>query len=247
MAHKEFKQIVNGADNAILFIHGIAGTPDHFAPFLSFVPEHISVWNLLLEGHGGSVKDFSSASMAKWEQQVKQAVKELSNGHSRIYIVAHSMGTLFSIEQALRTPKIKGLFLLSVPLSLSLKPRLIRNCVNVYFDRISPDDHWTLAAKRCYGIGKSINPLHYIGWAPRYWELFQKIWQIRRILSYLTTKTYCYQSEKDEMVSLRSIDLLTRNPHICVKKLENSGHFYYPDVILSFLSEEFKRFINSSI
>ena len=34
-------------------------------------------------------------------------------------------------------------------------------------------------------------------------------------------------SSKDEMVSRRSVEYLEDNPYISVKKLENSGHYYY--------------------
>lgn len=62
---------------AILFIHGILGTTSHFEPFLSLVPPNWSICNLSLKGHGGSVKDFSQASMTEWKQQVKNVIEEL--------------------------------------------------------------------------------------------------------------------------------------------------------------------------
>ena len=57
--HKEYKRIVNGADSAVLFIHGILGTPNHFKEFIPLVPKEYSVHNLLLDGHGKGVKEFS--------------------------------------------------------------------------------------------------------------------------------------------------------------------------------------------
>ena len=67
---------------AILFVHGILGTPRHFAPFLPYVPASWSVCNLLLEGHGGSVRDFSHAAMAQWKQQVHAALDALLTEHA---------------------------------------------------------------------------------------------------------------------------------------------------------------------
>ena len=89
---------------AILFVHGILGTPRHFAPFLPYVPASWSVCNLLLEGHGGSVRDFSHAAMAQWKQQVHAALDALLAEHDRVLITAHSMGTLFAIQEALQRP-----------------------------------------------------------------------------------------------------------------------------------------------
>ena len=70
MEHKEYKRIYPKANVAIMFVHGIVGTPKHFAEFVARVPDGISVYNLLLHGHGGSVRDFSHTSMQKWEKQV---------------------------------------------------------------------------------------------------------------------------------------------------------------------------------
>ena len=72
---------------AILFIHGILGTTSHFEPFLSLIPPNWSICNLSLKGHGGSVKDFSQASMTEWKQQVKNALEELSETNNKIIIV----------------------------------------------------------------------------------------------------------------------------------------------------------------
>ena len=56
MPHQPCTRLLSGGETAVLFVHGILGTPDHFSPFLSLVPPEYSVINLLLEGHGGSVR-----------------------------------------------------------------------------------------------------------------------------------------------------------------------------------------------
>ena len=78
MEHKEYVKINDESNTVVLFIHGIVGTPNHFNEFVPLVPESISVYNLLLDGHGKGVKDFSKASMKKWESQVATVVEELS-------------------------------------------------------------------------------------------------------------------------------------------------------------------------
>ena len=37
---------------------------------LSLVPDNISVYNVLLDGHGKGVKEFSKTSMKKWKKQI---------------------------------------------------------------------------------------------------------------------------------------------------------------------------------
>ena len=243
MEHKEYIRISDDSDTVILFIHGIVGTPNHFNEFISLVPDSISVYNLLLDGHGKGVKDFAKTSMIKWETQVASVVEKLSSTHEKIYIVAHSLGTLLAIEQAIRNEKVRKLFLLAVPLQLSLKPRMTINSLKVYFDKIRPDDYVALMAQKCYGIGKDKNPFHYLGWIPRFMELFSKIRQTRKTVCLLRTPCTAYQSKDDEMVSNKSIKYLKTNPHICVKELKNSGHYYYSKEDFEMLITEFSEML----
>ena len=243
MEHKEYKRIHPDATAAVLFVHGIVGTPNHFAEFVSRVPEGMSVHNLLLDGHGGSVQDFSHTSMQKWEKQVRDAVNELSATHSKIYIVAHSMGALFAIDRAIENEAVKGLFLLAVPLKIAPKPRMVSNLCKVYFDKIRPDDEVAQAAKRCYGIAQDKNPFHYFGWLPRYLELFAKARKTRKRIQELQTPCRAYQSARDELVSGASAKWLLRNENLSVVLLQNSGHYYYTPADFSFLKSEFDSFI----
>lgn len=243
MAHREYKRIVPGADTAVLFVHGIVGTPNHFARFLPLVPDGYSVHNLLLLGHGKGVKDFSRASMKAWEVQVAQAVRELAATHGRILLVAHSMGTLFALEQAVREPKIKGLFLLAVPLRLRLRDKLAENCAKVFFDRIRAEDVTAQAARDCYGIERDQNLLHYLGWIPRYLELFRKICQTRALLPRVDTPGVVFQSAGDEMVSVRSAGELKICPNLAVHIMPRSGHYYYADADREGLLTAFREFV----
>ena len=239
MNHKEYIRICDDATTAILFIHGIVGTPNHFDEFVSLVPNSISVYNLLLDGHGKGVKDFSKTSMKKWEAQVSCVVDELSLTHKEIYIVAHSLGTLLAIEQAIRKQNVSRLFLLAIPLRLSLKPKMVRNSLKVYFNRIRSDDYEALAAKKCYGIENDKNPFHYVGWIPRFLELFAKIRQTRQVVNLLNTTCFVYQSGKDEMVSRHSKKYLENKPNVLVNELKESGHYFYGKEDFDFLITEF--------
>ncbi len=243
MAHEAYRRILPGADTAVLFIHGIAGSPDHFKPFLPLVPDDFSVVNLLLEGHGGTPRDFSRASMRKWETQVRGTVEELAQSHSRILVAAHSMGTLLALENARNEPKLEKMFFLAVPLGLHLRPGMVKNIWKVWRDRIGPEDAAARAAKACCSVEHTKTPLPYVGWLPRFWELLCKMRQTRRLLPRVTVPCRVFQSAKDEMVSLRAAALLRENPVFSVKMLEQSGHYYYPPEDLSLLRREFSEFI----
>ena len=104
MIRETEKRLLPGAACAVLFVHGILGSPAQFAPFLPLVPQDWSFCNLLLQGHGGGARDFSAASMAVWREQTRQAFAELRAQHETVVIAAHSMGTLFAVQEAVRSP-----------------------------------------------------------------------------------------------------------------------------------------------
>ena len=62
MDHAEYLRLFPDADVAVLFVHGILGSPRHFDLFLPVIPPKWSVQCLLLDGHGKGVKDFSKSS-----------------------------------------------------------------------------------------------------------------------------------------------------------------------------------------
>lgn len=241
MRHREYKRIVEGADVAVLFIHGIVGTPDHFAAFVPLVPENVSVYNMLLDGHGKGTRDFAKTSMKKWESQVENAVSQLLEAHSEVYIVAHSMGTLFAIEEAVKNKNVTKLFLLNSPVKIFWRLKMGEYILKVYFNRISPDDDIAEAALNCYGIEVDRNVFHYIGYIPRYLELFGKVAKTRRLLPELETPCTAYQAERDEVVARSSASYIEKNSSMTVKRLKESGHYYYPPKETEFLKEEFSK------
>jgi len=243
MKHKEYRRIVPDSETAVLFIHGIAGTPNHFEKFIPLVPENYSVYNLLLDGHGGKTEDFSHTSMKKWEKQTENAVKELLETHKKVYIAAHSMGTLFAIEQAVKNSRVEKLFLLAVPIKLFVKPKAIISAIKIYLGKVPADDVKTIAMKNCCGVGLCKNPLKYLGWIPRFLELFGKISGTRKILSDLKTDCRIYQSEHDELVSVKSVDYLRSKTGAFVSVLKKSGHYYYEKGDFDYLLVEFEKFI----
>ena len=246
MMHSEYLRISPNADTAFLFIHGILGTPNHFAPLLPLLQESISIYNLLLDGHGKDARDFARSSMKKWEVQVNNAINFLSANHKKIFVVAHSMGTLLAIEEAINSDRISELFLIAVPIKVFLKPKMFITSIKLYRGKIAPDDKTVRAAQYACGTKLTRNPLCYLTWIPRYLELFSKIRRIRKILPRLNTPCTAFQSRHDEMVSSRSISILQRYSGMRVHILPESGHYYYAPNDLAFLMQEFSKFADKN-
>ena len=231
MKHKESVRIVPGADTAVLFIHGICGSPNHFRQLLPLeqaVPENWSVYNLVLDGHCARVEDFSHSSMKKWKAQVQRVFDELCHSHKRIILVGHSMGTLLSIHLALQHPeKVARLFLLAVPVKVFVQPRAVGYLLRIAFDHVDEENPVQVAMRDACGIKQTKNILKYLPWAMRMVELLCLCGQTGKILESLQVPCMAFQSEQDEMVSRRSSGILRRSGRVEVISLRNSSHFYY--------------------
>ncbi len=247
--HKEYKRINPESDTAILFIHGILGTPNHFKDFIPLVPEEYSIHNLLLDGHGKGVKEFSHTSMNSWKNQVETAANDLLKNHKQIIIVAHSMGTLFALQQAYKKPeKIKYMFLLATPLKLGIKFKMFSNSMKLYFNKIKSDDTEGLAYKAACGINQDKKFWLYLGWVPRFIELFKEIKFTRTLLKDISVPCFVFQSKNDEMVSRKSINFMKANPSIKLDVLKKSSHHYYfesdYDILLKKFNDIFTKPLN---
>lgn len=213
---------------AVLMIHGIAGTPAHFRDLIPAIPEHISVYSILLNGHGKQVKDFSATSMKKWKAQISAKLEELLAKYDKVILVGHSMGTLFSIQAAIDFPeRIPFLFLLAVPVRPWVRFSTILTCLRVVGGKLREDDTAAWAMKNAASIQLNNRIWEYIGWAPRMVELLVECERIRKRLPELSVPCYTFQSRVDELVSFRSCKDLENNPCVVNTVLLDSGHFAY--------------------
>lgn len=215
-----------GPHGAILFVHGILGAPDFFSFLIPDIPRDWALFTITLDGHCATPRDFGAASMKRWKAQVSEAASDLKSRFVRLVIVAHSMGTLFAIEQGV-CGNADALFLLNPPLALRPSKRLFLTPIKVYTGRIRPDDVWTNAAVEAYSISDDANPLHYLCWPKRYLELFNEIRKTRPLVCRLTIPVTAIYSVLDEMVSPRSAKLFESLSSATLLLLEESGHYYY--------------------
>ncbi len=246
--HKEFTRINDKSEYAVLFVHGIVGTPRHFKDFIPMVPKDWSVYNILLDGHGGRVEAFSRSSMKKWKAQVNNKLSELSRNHNRIIVVAHSMGSLIAMQAFEEfSDRIEAMFFLQSPIKLVVKPRLIGILFRVLYDNIKPGDVVARAASDAYSIERDKCLWKYFGWIPRFMELFREIPRTRRVIGGIGVPVYVFQSAKDEMVSVTGIKYFQANPDFHVEMLENSTHFYYAEKDYEIMLRKFRELIGISL
>ena len=242
MDHGAYIRDIPGSSVAVLMIHGIAGTPAHFRDLIPALPENWTVHNILLDGHGKSVRDFSLSSMEKWRSQAFRELEQLLETHEKVILVAHSMGTLFAIQAAVAHPdRIPFLLLLNVP----TRPRVRLSSVPVYLRvnrgnlRLDDIPAWDLYNSTSIYLEKQI--WKYLSWTPRGAELLLEIRKTRQLLPQLQVPAQAFHSQKDELVSNRSKKDLMGHPYIQLHSLSQSGHFRYTpedtETILSTLKE----------
>lgn len=224
MPHTSYIYEPKSARQAVLMIHGICGTPRHFDFLLGAFDQSWAVYNILLDGHGGSVQDFSRTSMKKWQSQTCAMLDMLSGKYDRILVVGHSMGTLLLMEAIPHYPKVCGCVLLNAPLYPRVHPKQLPRMLRLTSGKSRLDDPEEALFYRASSITMSKNLFLYLGWIPRYWELLQLCKACRQHF-HLGVPSLVYMGDKDELVSSRSEKFFRSDPHIHLRVLENTGHF----------------------
>ncbi len=245
MKHEEKKKICNNASLAVLFIHGIVGSPNHFNKFIEAIPDDVSFHAILLSGHGGSVNDFGKAKMEIWRKQADEATKALLKTHDKVIIVGHSMGTLFAIQQSIKnSDKIPALFLIDTPQKVYVHPIMLKYAFYFLRGKVPKSDKIAQAALKSISVDKDLKIWRFLGWIPRFLELFSEIKKTRQFLPEIKAKTLVFQSAKDELVRRSSINLLL--PHKAIKStmLQESTHFYYADKDMDIMVSEFLALVS---
>lgn len=233
--HRPFIRQGSGC-NAVLLIHGIAGSPGHFRDLVPAIPEAYTIYNILLDGHSGSVENFSRSSMAKWKAQVRTTLSDLFTRHEKVVILAHSMGTLFAIQAAIEYPgRIPALFLLAVPTRPRVRLSTFVTALRVAFGNLSSPADQAMYSETALILTPKL--WKYLGWAPRMIELLAECRRVQKILPLLKVPTQTFQSQVDELVSVRSCQDLDGHSYIQNTVLTGSGHFVYGKEDAAFLRQ----------
>ncbi|MBM6591950.1 alpha/beta fold hydrolase [Brevibacterium sp. RIT 803] len=93
-----YRQILPDSESAVLFLHGITGSPAAWFPIARSLSHHgISVSVPLLPGHGTRWQDLSSTPWSEWLDAAKAELQVLSRTHSRVVVAGLSMGGALSL------------------------------------------------------------------------------------------------------------------------------------------------------
>lgn len=211
----------------VAFVHGILESPMQFSDMGNAVADMCDTVFLLLPGHGKTGKDFRESSMKEWKSYFSDEIGKLRKNYDEIYIVAHSMGCLLSVLEAVKNPaKICGLFLIANPLVISVNNQGLKNAFRVAYNMAYKKDDACEFIEKAYSVS-DCKLTDYPMWIPRYRELIKESKKTRNLMKKLTVPTFNVFSMHDEFVSLDSADYLAGVKNYKLVILEKSGHFYY--------------------
>ncbi len=240
--HIEYHFKAETSDTVIVFIHGIQGSPLQFDYMTEKLSGRYSIENLLLPGHGKTASDFGNSNMAEWQNYVDERIIKLQQEYKNIILVGHSMGGLLSVQSAISYPqKIRGLFLIALPLCIHISYPCIKNSFSIAFSKKDRND--IIAAARKGNSISASNPFEYLAGTPRYIELLKKSKSTRALLEKLQLPIVIVHSANDELVSNKSLNYSKDRGNIQVITLNDSGHYYYSRAAQEKISDTLKEFI----
>lgn len=240
--HSEYCYNASDSDTVVVFIHGLLGSPLQFTYLIDKLSGMYSVVNLLLPGHGETICEFASSSMSEWQDYLDSRIRLLESRYQNIILVAHSMGGLLCVNTALSCPdKIRGLFLLAIPLVIHVKSPYVKTRMLSVLDK-DYTENVAKAAKSSNSV-RVTSRLRAVTALPRFIELLAKSRQTRKQIDKLQLPVLVVQSENDETVSIKSLRYFDRMPNVGTMTAVNAGHFYYPQPTKEMLAEALLHFI----
>jgi carboxylesterase len=104
-----------------ILVHGFNGEPVDMRE----LEEHLAArgfatTNMLLPGHGTTLRSFAAARWEHWLEAVFQEAREALTRRERVLLIGHSMGAALALAVATQEPEVGGVVALCPPMGLNL-------------------------------------------------------------------------------------------------------------------------------
>ena len=124
---------------------------------------------------------------------------------------------------------------LASPLNMFMSPKMIPVTLRIAFDKYDRENPYHTAMRASYSMKSDGRLWRYIGWIPRYIELFALTRKTRPLVKTLSVPTFVFQSSNDELVLRSTAKYFEENENIELHLLENSRHFDYSEDDLAYM------------
>ena len=207
----------------VVLIHGFTGSPPEMQPLAeAFNAEGYGVQVPLLVGHGTTLSDLMEVHPQQWIDPLDALITRLLSEGQKVVLAGLSLGSILSLQLALRYPQIKALLLYSPPVRSGdprrfLAPLLIRFTQSLpkpasdFFDPIAAERLWSYDR---YPVATSARVLELIS-------------RTRKQLNEVQQPLLAIASRRDKVISPSGIELLMRTVQSSPRELhwlERSGH-----------------------
>ncbi len=232
----------------VVLIHGFTGSPSEMQLLAeSLNAEGYGVEVPLLVGHGTTLKDLMGVHPQQWIDPLDALITRLLSDGQRVVVGGLSLGSILSLQLALRYPQIKALLLYSPPIRSGdprrfLAPLLIRFTQSL--PKPTPDFFDPSAAERLWSYNR-----YPVATSARVLDLISRT---RKQLTQVQQPLLAIASRRDKVISASGINLLMRNvqsSHRELHWLKRSGYAITVDAewtAVRDLSLEFLRKIFST-
>ena len=110
--------VLEKGDTAVILIHGIGGNPYSMKEIANYIyGNDLSVYAILLPGHGTSVFDLEKTTWKDWQDAVEKSYQEVSKKHKKVYVLGYSLGSLLTLDLASRHD-LDGIIIINAPIKL---------------------------------------------------------------------------------------------------------------------------------
>jgi len=114
------------------------------------------------------------------------------------------------------------------------------------FGFISEKDAVGKAYSKAHSVKLNLKLWEYIGWIPRYIELFSEAKAGIKNIQDVCVRCFIFQSAHDELVSRKSERYIPKKENIKLKTLENSAHFIYDSEDEKLFLDLFTKLLSSN-
>ncbi|MBR0303473.1 MAG: alpha/beta hydrolase [Clostridia bacterium] len=210
----------------IVFVHGIQGGPQQFDFLTERLPASVAYRNVLLPGHGATVKEFRRSGANEWLAAVTQASADMRDKCEELYFVGHSMGCLLGLLTEDELNCFSRMIMICAPFYVRLTARYFKINFSAALKK-QTNDPFVLATRKANSVSAK-HAASYLFCAHPYLELFKLIKQVRRS----DPKTACaeyYFSELDEIVGRKSASYAAEHLGAKTQIFAGCGHNCFTD------------------